>query len=107
VAIDYLRKQKPIQKLQDFFTRQKDSKLSTESIVEIKEESLEIYSVLSQLKTSYRQVIMLRKINRFSIQETAQILGWSESKVKSTLHRAIKKLEKKLVEGGVINELSR
>lgn len=106
LAIDYLRKQKPVQKLNDFFTNQADSKLSIESIVEIKEESSEIYKALAQLKTSFRQVIILRKIKRFSIQETAQILGWSESKVKSTLHRATKKLEKNLVEGGFISELS-
>ncbi|MCF8564629.1 RNA polymerase sigma factor [Alicyclobacillus tolerans] len=47
---------------------------------------------MSKLKDAYRQVIMLRHIEGFSVKETAQILCWSESKVTTTDQRAIHKL---------------
>jgi RNA polymerase sigma-70 factor, ECF subfamily len=37
-----------------------------------------------------------RGINEFSIKETCDILGYSESKVKVDYHRALKELKKKL-----------
>ncbi|WP_231514889.1 RNA polymerase sigma factor [Oceanobacillus salinisoli] len=66
-----------------------------------------MYKTLHRLKTSYRQVIILRKIEGFSIQETAQILKWSESKVKSTLFRALRTLEEQLKKGGTAYERPR
>lgn len=54
--------------------------------------SLEIESALSRLKDTYRQVVILRHIENYSAQETAQILNWSETKVRTTTHRAIAKL---------------
>ncbi len=47
---------------------------------------------LSQLKDSYRQVMILRQIEGLSVKESAQVLGWSESKVKMTDKRAMQKL---------------
>jgi RNA polymerase sigma-70 factor (ECF subfamily) len=49
-------------------------------------------------------VIILRKVKDFSIYETAMILGWSESKVKSTLFRAIQAFEKEMLKEGLLNE---
>jgi len=103
LTIDYIRKKSPIQMVADFFTQQKDPGPSTESIIEIKETSRELYDALSALKSSYRSVIILRKIDGFSVRETAQILHWSESKVKSTLSRGMKALEKELNKGGVVH----
>lgn len=102
LAIDHLRKQSPIQMIKDFIV--KDNRPSIETILEIKEESKDLYDAILSLKPSYREVIILRKIEEFSIKETAMILNWSESKVKSTLFRATRALEKKLVKGGYINE---
>lgn len=106
ITVDYLRKKAPINMVEDFLIRKKDSGPSVENIIEIREESRELYEALSSLKTTYRQVIILRKIEAFSVQETAHILNWSESKVKSTLFRALRNLEKQLIKGGVINETS-
>lgn len=53
---------------------------------------LAVEEALSRLKTEYRQVIVLRHIEGFSVQESARILGWSESKVTTTHQRAIKRL---------------
>lgn len=51
-----------------------------------------IEHALAQLKESYRQVIVLRHIDNFSVQETSKILGWSESKVTTLDQRAMSKL---------------
>ncbi|HLR02037.1 MAG TPA: RNA polymerase sigma factor [Virgibacillus sp.] len=104
LTIDYIRKKAPIRMMADFFTQQKDAGPSIESIIEIKETSQELYDVLSNLKSTYRSAIILRKIDGFSVKETAHILQWSESKVKSTLSRGLQALEKELDKGGVIHE---
>lgn len=104
LAVDHIRKQSPIQMVKDLIL--KDSSPSTESILEIREESRELYDAIRALKPSYREVIILRKIEEFSIKETATILNWSEGKVKSTLFRATKALEKQLQKGGYVNETS-
>lgn len=101
LTVDYLRKQKPIQLMKDFFSNQKDPGPSVESIVAIRESSEALYDTLNTLKLSYRRVIILRKIEEFSTQETAHILGWSETKVKSTLSRGMKALKKHLTKEGV------
>lgn len=107
IAVDYIRKQAPIRLMKNIFPERKDSKASTESIIEGREELKDLYKTLSHLKSSYRQVIILRKMEGLSIQETAQILNWSESKVKSTLFRALRALEDRLKKGGTDNERSR
>lgn len=106
LTIDYIRKQAPIQMIKDFFLNRKDKRPSTEAVFQVREDVKELYEALQKLKPSYRQVIILRKIEEFSIKETAEILNWSESKVKSTLFRALPVLEAKLIKGGYINELS-
>ncbi|MGF7127341.1 RNA polymerase sigma factor (sigma-70 family) [Natronobacillus azotifigens] len=55
-----------------------------------------IHRSLMNMKYQYRQVIILRKLNQLSIKESAKVLGWPESKVKTTLHRALKELEGRL-----------
>ncbi|MGD6834666.1 RNA polymerase sigma factor [Sutcliffiella halmapala] len=92
-TIDYLRKKKPQRVFANVFMK-KEQAVSTEDILILKENSHELYYALNKLKDSYKQVIILRKIKGFSIIETAHILDWSESKVKSTLLRAIQALSK-------------
>ncbi|MUV38222.1 RNA polymerase sigma factor SigX [Lentibacillus sp. JNUCC-1] len=104
LTIDHIRKHKPIQMIKDFFSNREDPGPSVEKLVEIRESSQELFSALSRLKPNYRQVIILRRIEVFSVKETAEILDWSESKVKSTLFRGLQKLEEELQKGGVMNE---
>ncbi len=52
-----------------------------------------LYNALASLKKDYRDVLLLRKINESSIKETAYILGWTETKVKSTMARAFAALK--------------
>ncbi|WP_245741960.1 RNA polymerase sigma factor [Anaerobacillus arseniciselenatis] len=103
VTVDYMRKQKPLVFFKTIFFTQ-DSKPLPQEALEIKEEVNEIYRILQSLKPSYREVIILRKIKGFSIKDTAEILGWSESKVKSTLSRALKTFEQRLAKEGYENE---
>lgn len=104
LTIDFIRKQKPLELLKELVLLGKSTSTVPEGIVEIKETSTELYQALSQLKGPYREVIVLRKIKEFSIQETAEILNWSESKVKNTLSRALSALEKQLNKEGIIHE---
>lgn len=104
VTVDFVRKRKPFILLKDAFHLQKDTTKTPHEFLQLKEDSYELYHALSSIKESYRKVIILRKIKEFSIQETALILGWSESKVKSTLFRAIQALEKQMLTEGYFNE---
>lgn len=104
LTVDYLRKRKPIMLFKDVFFSKKDDRPLPEEAFEIKEESYELYKTLEKIKDTYKEVIVLRKIKGFSIEDTARILGWSESKVKSTLFRAIPALKKQLKEEGYLDE---
>ena len=104
ITIDYIRKRKPLNMFEGFFSMQKDPRPSVESIVEVRESSKELYDALDVLKPAYRDAIILREIEGLSVRETAEILGWSESKVKSTTFRGKKALQKHLAEEGVFHE---
>jgi RNA polymerase sigma-70 factor, ECF subfamily len=55
-------------------------------------EALEVEDLLQTLSQDQREVVTLRLIQDWSTTDTARILGWSESKVKTTLHRAVTKM---------------
>lgn len=104
VTIDFIRKRKPLMFFKEVFLLKRDEHPLPDELIEIKESSYELYEALARLKDSYREVIILRKIKEFTIEETAAILGWSASKVKSTLFRAIQALEKQLTKEGYVHE---
>jgi RNA polymerase sigma-70 factor, ECF subfamily len=104
LTIDYLRKRRPMTLLKEMLLLNRESVKLPDELVVMKESSKELYHSLSSLKDSYREVIILRKIKGFSIEETAVILNWSESKVKATLHRALPALEKQFEKEGYLNE---
>ncbi|GMA56461.1 RNA polymerase sigma (SigX) subunit [Alicyclobacillus sacchari] len=56
------------------------------------EASVVIESAIRRLRDSYQQVVILRHIEGLTVEETAQVLGWNENKVRSTTHRALVKL---------------
>ncbi|MBP3041420.1 RNA polymerase sigma factor [Bacillaceae bacterium Marseille-Q3522] len=107
LTIDYLRKQKPLRFFKEVFQGKQKAEKTPENIVQIKETSHELYQALANLKESYRKVIILRKIKGFSTKETAEILHWSESKVKTTLFRALPALEKELKKEVILHEQSK
>ncbi|MFJ7737292.1 RNA polymerase sigma factor [Lysinibacillus sp. NPDC097287] len=64
------------------------------------EETKALYIAIQKLKFAYREAIILRKIEGYSIKETAKILGCSEVKVKNDTARGVEQLQR-LLEGEV------
>jgi RNA polymerase sigma-70 factor, ECF subfamily len=104
VAIDWIRKQtrkkrksegKEYEWTEREFEVEDRSPLPEEIIVQ-KDEVQQVYRMLEKCSEDQQQVVLLRFVQSLSISETADILGWTESKVKTTQHRAIKTLKKLL-----------
>lgn len=98
VAIDYFRKQKGwkqrlLEKF-DLTTQQlKDPGPLPEEFATQKEEIQQMYHCLDLCTVDQRMVLIMRYIHGLSIAETAEALKWTESKVKTTQHRALKALK--------------
>ncbi|PSL42448.1 RNA polymerase sigma (SigX) subunit [Salsuginibacillus halophilus] len=81
-----------------------------EEVVLANEDAERVYRLLDGCSEAQRHVLILRYIEGFNVKESAEILEWSESKVKTTQHRAIKKLQKLLEQeegGGSDGEVDR
>lgn len=63
----------------------------------------EIYGHIMALRPNYRDALIVRGIQGLSIKESAEVLNWTESKVKQTFYRARKALEKRLMKKGVLH----
>lgn len=100
LAIDYIRKRKPLLFVLDSFSSIMANDQVPEIIAILGEREEQLYRSLRKLKRSYREVIILRKIKELSIQETAEILDWNEGKVKITLHRALAALKQQMEREG-------
>ena len=108
VSYDYFRKKRPLAFLPAFFQRQPEVEaLPVDEALTIGEEAATLYDALGALKDHYREVILLRHIHELSVRETGEVLGWSESKVKSTLHRAMPALRSQMEKRGVTHETVR
>ncbi|MEH7440623.1 RNA polymerase sigma factor [Neobacillus drentensis] len=94
-AIDHYRKKKMISILPSILTdmRKSEAYIPEEEMVHNHDWGV-LQKALIQLKPDYRNVIILRGLKEYSIKETAEVLGWKESKVKVDYHRAIKLLKK-------------
>ncbi len=99
-TMDFFRKQqRQKNKLANFFNKDqdlariKDHDPLPEEVAQLNDEMKRIYQLLDHCTLDQKNVLILRYIQSLSIHETAQILEWSESKVKTTQHRAIKKLQ--------------
>lgn len=97
VAIDYFRKQKTLRQrilekleLEQVLIVDKDP--LPEEIAEQKEDIQLLYKALQHCNLNQRSVLILRFLKDLSVSETAEVLGWTESKVKTTQHRALKAL---------------
>lgn len=96
-TIDYQRKKRPFTYVLESLAPIKSNRPTPQEIIELGEDMAQLYEGLSGLKKEYREVIILRKIKEFSTRETASILGWKESKVKTMLYRGIEELRKRMV----------
>ena len=77
---------------------------TTEELAEMNEQTRLLYEAIAKLKLEYRLAIVLRKIEGLSIQQTAHILEWNESKVKNATERGMKALESELKGGALDGE---
>ncbi|MBU8880423.1 RNA polymerase sigma factor SigX [Bacillus sp. FJAT-29790] len=106
VAIDSFRKQRSLKqrvlgKFNLSIYELSDQKPLPEEIALAKEEIGYLYDCLQLCSIDQRMVIIHRYIHKNSIADTAISLGWSESKVKTTQHRALKRLKKHIQERGM------
>lgn len=102
LVIDEIRKRRR-RGLFSVLTVEKDipSPFNVEQYVENKEMVLQLIDKIQRLKPNYRLVIILKKIEGCSTKEIAEILNWSDVKVRKTLSRALNALKKmSLNEGG-------
>ncbi|MGM0874037.1 MAG: RNA polymerase sigma factor SigX [Bacillota bacterium] len=102
VAIDWFRKQKTVrQRILEKFDWDKQQIVDNQALpdeVALQNEQVQwMYRSLDVCSIDYRSVLILRYLQELSITETAQALGWTESKVKTTQHRAIKQLQKQMI----------
>ncbi|MFD1039496.1 RNA polymerase sigma factor SigX [Virgibacillus byunsanensis] len=100
-TIDYFRAQKRKRnRITDFFDWQEkgefiqDKQPLPDEITIQNEELKKVYHHLDRCSPDQKSVLILRYIQSFSIQETADILNFSISKVKTTQHRGLKTLRK-------------
>lgn len=100
-TFDLLRKKRTQQKLLTQYRLEHE-----ENQKDYHEEMRLVEEAILKLKDSYRQVFLLRHVQNYSVQETAEILSWSASKVTTTDQRAIKKLQI-IMEGDLLNEQRR
>ena len=75
-------------------TKMPDESALPEEIALQKEKLFWINDSLKHCTIDQRLVILFRYMHELSISETAESLGWSESKVKITQHRALKVLRR-------------
>ncbi|MBS4176473.1 RNA polymerase sigma factor SigX [Lederbergia citrea] len=97
VAIDHFRKHKSWkERLYEKFDWDRHQVKDLAPLPEetaLKNEDIKIlYECLDLCNTNYRIILILRYINGLTIAEAAEALNWTESKVKTTQHRALKSL---------------
>jgi len=102
IVIDEIRKRKRRSLFKVIsFEKEMPSSFNMEQYVENKETVIQLMDVLTKLKPNYRLVIILIKIEEYSTKETAEILNWSEAKVRKTVSRALYALKGRMeLKGG-------
>lgn len=98
-TMNHFRKKHPVSTLFDSPINMK----SAEAAFLEQDDLKELYRTISTLKMSHQKVIILRKIQLLSVKETAEVLGWSESKVKMQLSRALVSLKDSMKKQGGVN----
>lgn len=84
--------------ISDFFRRKRTRGRTLESYRALPQSepdnglALEWKDAISRLRLEDRQVIVLRILQDMSVRDTAQTLGWSDAKVRTTQHRALRRL---------------
>ena len=101
VSIDHFRKMAVRRKRAvahfDWETEQLvSSERLPEEVSALNEDKIMLYRALDLCTGDQKMVIIMRFFQDLSIVETADVLEWTESKVKTTQHRAIKALRERM-----------
>ena len=96
-TIDTLRKQKQRETVAKHYQREQEVLSASSGQIAYPNEIAEV-PLFRALSRQHREVLVLTKVIGFSIAETAEKLGISESAVKVRVHRAVGKLRKLLKE---------
>jgi len=94
-AIDFFRQQRTRAKAYDHYHREHEI-LSQPVSHNVSQSEISAGRLLESLSAQHREVLVLTKVMGFSIAETAEKLGVSESAVKVRVHRAVRKLQQLL-----------
>lgn len=94
-AIDFLRQQRTREKALDHYQREQEI-LGQPGSQDVTRGNIIEGRLLGLLPEQHKEVLVLTKVIGFSIAETAERLGVSESAVKVRVHRAVGKLRKLL-----------
>ncbi|WP_236035026.1 RNA polymerase sigma factor [Alkalihalobacterium elongatum] len=92
LVIDEIRKRKRRRFIS--FVKEIPSPINVEQHIENKEAVTHLIESIQKLKPNYGVVIILKKVEECSTREIGEILGWSETKVRKTLSRALQSLRK-------------
>lgn len=103
MTIDEMRKSKPIRYMLDRLPFVPSNEPTPQEIVEIGETEALLYRAIKNLRRPYQEVVYFRKIKGLSIKETAEILGWNESRVKNMMFKASEALKKQLIKEGYVH----
>lgn len=93
LIIDYYRKKKNVSLdalSDDGFNPMGDNESSTLNFVE----GQHLLGVVKKLESPYRETILMRYVDDFSISDIAKVLGETENVISVRIHRGIEKLKK-------------
>lgn len=93
-AIDLVRKQKLINFLPQLLIGNGQVVASNDTQLVKTENWSELQKAILTLKPHYRTIVILRGLKELTVNETANIIGCSELKVRVDFHRAINQLKK-------------
>lgn len=95
VAVDHARRRRPAIISDELIETVSGIGPDVADTVVGREQAREMLEYLASTKPAYRQVVVLRAVLDYPIRDAAAVLGWSESKVSVTYHRALKALRKR------------
>lgn len=100
-AIDFTKKDKNLESIEERKNELEDTKL-LEEIILTQERHDKIHNVIQKMSLEYQLAIYLTQIEGLSYKETALIMDKTESKIKALVFNARKKLKKLLIKEKVI-----
>ncbi|WP_019241070.1 MULTISPECIES: RNA polymerase sigma factor [Bacillus] len=89
LTMKQLKKCRPCLFLKEVLFNKKENYSFPGEMIQIYEDSIELYSVLEGLKDSFKKVIILQNVKGFTTEDTAKILGWSDTRVNVMASKAI------------------